>query len=77
MKLLAKKNNSENYSDKVSVPLRGNGYETRLLLNRLARKQAFLVSVPLRGNGYETVREKLLDASHSIERFRPLAGKWV
>ena len=39
----------------VSVPLRGNGFETSDTKKALIRPNDSVVSVPLRGNGFETV----------------------
>ena len=56
----------------VSVPLRGNGYETFLNLSQI-KADPILVSVPLRGNGYETGSEPTLDAVKKIVSV-PLRG---
>ena len=61
---------------KVSVPLRGNGYETVPFLWAFSLRLLPMVSVPLRGNGYETAI--VSQDQNGVDRsFRPLAGKWV
>ncbi len=55
----------------VSVPLRGNGFETRWMESW--ETSIGKVSVPLRGNGFETATSDI-SFKLSGEGFRPLAG---
>jgi predicted GNAT family acetyltransferase len=61
---------------RVSIPLRGKGYEKPVLYSRLER-YCIMVSIPLRGKGYEkqVVRQHLEKCWLAEGRFHPLAGK--
>ena len=61
--------------NKVSVPLRGIGWES--LGVDLETAQAIKVSVPLRGIGWESLGQEFAGHISGEQGFRPLAGNWL
>ncbi|MDB9444605.1 hypothetical protein PN497_25110 [Sphaerospermopsis kisseleviana CS-549] len=58
---------------RVSIPLRGIGYEKPYFL--VAKNFAAIVSIPLRGIGYE--KQEDVETTVAGKGFHPLAGNWL